>query len=107
MKTERNMVRIIGEFLKERLISQKRVSHHTIESYCYTFQLLLEFAASRLRKPASSLCVENFNDNLIGKFLDDLEKKRKMNPRSRNVRLAGIRSLFKYLSTKIPEEGIL
>lgn len=107
MKTEKNMVRLIGAFLKERLISQKRVSRHTIVSYSMTFQLLLKFGASFLKKSVSKLCLEDFNDKLISKFLDDLEKKRGISARSRNLRLTAIRSFFRYISTEVPEEGVL
>jgi integrase/recombinase XerD len=107
MKTEKNMVRLIGAFLRERLISQKRVSHHTVMSYSTTFQLLLKFTASILKKSASGLCLDDFNDKLISKFLDDLEKRRRICVRSRNLRLTAIHSFFKYISTEVPEEGVL
>ena len=107
MKTEKNIVRLIGAFLRERLISQKRVSRHTVMSYSTTFQLLLKFTASSLKKSASSLCLDDFNDKLISKFLDDLEKRRGIAVRSRNLRLTAIHSFFKYISTEVPEEGVL
>ena len=107
MKKENNMVQLIGSFLKERLISQKNVSRHTIVSYSTTFQLLLKFGSSRLNKSLSRLCLEDFNDKLISKFLDDLEKRREISARSRNLRLTAIRSFFKYISTEVPEEGVL
>lgn len=107
MKIENNMVRLIGSFLKERLISQKHVSRHTIASYSTTFQLLLKFGSSYLRKSTLKLCLEDFSDKLISKFLDDLEKKRGIGIRSRNLRLTAIRSFFKYMSTEILEEGAL
>ena len=63
MKTEKNMVRLIGAFLKDRLIFQKQVSRHTIMSYSTTFQLLLKFAASSLKKSSLRLCLDYFKDN--------------------------------------------
>lgn len=107
MKTEKNMVRLIGAFLKERLISQKHVSRHTIASYSTTFQLLLKFGSSCLKKSALKLSLEDFSEKLISKFLDDLEKKRGIGARSRNLRLTAIRSFFKYASMEILEEGAL
>ena len=39
----------ITAFLRERLpLLQRRASHHTCESYAYTFQLLFAFASERL-----------------------------------------------------------
>jgi site-specific recombinase XerD len=107
MKSKKSITCLLEAFFKERLMSQKQVSPHTIASYSNTFQLLLKFAVLRLKKPASSLCLESFNAALISKFLDDLEKRRNISPRSRNSRLAAIRSFFKYLSTEVPEAGAL
>jgi hypothetical protein len=42
----------ITAFLRERLPLQRGASHHTCESYAYTFQLLFEFASNR--RPHSS-----------------------------------------------------
>lgn len=107
MKSKTSIISLLESFFKDRLISQKGVSPHTRASYSYTFQLLLKFATFKLKKQTSNLCLESFNAGLISKFLDDLERQRKTNARTRNQRLAAIRSFFKYLSTKIPEAGAL
>lgn len=61
----------------------------------------------RLKKSISKLSLEDFNDKLISKFLDDLEKRRGIGARSRNLRLTAIRSFFRYTSNEILEEGAL
>jgi hypothetical protein len=48
----------ITAFLRERLPLQRRASHHTCESYAYTFQLLFAFASARLALTPSDLCLE-------------------------------------------------
>ena len=40
---------LLEGFFKKRLISQRRVSPHTIASYRDTFRLLLSFAQQRLK----------------------------------------------------------
>lgn len=90
-------------FFTVRLIKQKRVSPHTIASYSETFQLLFKYARDQLKKPPSQLTLQDLNAQFLSQFLDDLETKRKITARSRNLRLAAIRSFFQFLAYQLPE----
>jgi len=101
--TGKNFPEFLQAFFTERLARQQQASQHTLGSYRDTFRLLLEFAQLHLKKPPSSLLLEDLNAPLISSFLDYLEKNRKIGPRSRNQRLAAIRSFYRYISFEAPE----
>jgi len=107
MSTETRFPALLTAFFTDRLMRQRQASPHTIASYRDTFRLLLQFAQRRLRKPPSSLAIEDLDTPLIGAFLDDLEEERHNSPRSRNVRLAAIHSFFRYLMWQEPQHAAL
>lgn len=89
-------------FMTDRLPRERRASPHTCEAYAYTFQLLLAFAAKRLHTRPSSLAIEQIDVPLVLAFLDHLETERGNSPRSRNARLAAIRSFARYIEFRVP-----
>jgi site-specific recombinase XerD len=86
---------------------QRKVSSHTIAAYRDTFRLLLRFAEKRLGRPPSKLTLEDFHAPFLVEFLEDLEKKRANGVRSRNLRLAAIRSFFRYAALEAPQNAAL
>jgi site-specific recombinase XerD len=97
-----DLARLLEAFFLDRLIRQKRVSPYTVASYRDTFRLLLAFAERQLGKPPSALRLADMDAPLIGSFLDYVEKERGNSARSRNVRLAAIRSFFRYAALQEP-----
>ena len=93
---------LLQRFFTERLMRQRRASPHTISSYRDTFRLLLRFAQTQLGKPPTQLAFEQIDAPLIATFLDDLETKRGISARSRNLRLTAIRSFFRYAAFEAP-----
>jgi len=102
MKRSTDFPRLLETFFLDRLIQQRRVSPYTIASYRDTFRLLLGFAERRLKKAPSMLCLQDLDAPLISDFLDYVEKERRNSARSRNVRLAAIRSFFRYAALHEP-----
>jgi site-specific recombinase XerD len=92
-------------FFTERLIRQRQVSAHTIEAYRDTFKLLLVFASKSKSIAPSRIDIDDIDAVLIGSFLDHLERDRKNSPRTRNARLAAIRSLFRFAALRHPEHA--
>jgi integrase/recombinase XerD len=92
-------------FFTDRLTRQRQASPHTITAYRDTMRLLLEFAAKRTGKQPSVLGIDDLDAPLIGAFLDHLERKRSNSVRTRNARLAAIRSLFRYAALRHPEHA--
>ena len=93
---------LIEAFLEETLTRQRGVSRHTRDSYALSFQLLFMFAAKRLKVSPSALTLEQLDAGLISAFLEYLEDKRKNAPVTRNVRLAAIKSFFRFLEYRQP-----
>jgi integrase/recombinase XerD len=93
---------LIEAFLDETLARQRGVSRHTRDSYALSFQLLFMFAAKRLKVSPSALTLEQLDAGLISAFLEYLEDERKNAPVTRNVRLAAIKSFFRFLEYRQP-----
>jgi site-specific recombinase XerD len=94
---------ILEKFFTERLMNQKRVSNETVMAYRDTFRLLLKYAQRELGKKPSKLLLDDLDASLICKFLNHLEVDRHNTPRTRNHRLAAIRSFFHYASFEEPQ----
>jgi site-specific recombinase XerD len=92
-------------FFTERLIAQRRASRHTVASYRDTFRLLVAFAQQQTGKAPSDLEIEDLGAELIGAFLEHLEAERHNSVRTRNNRLAAIRSLFSYAALRHPDHA--
>jgi len=93
----------IKRFLIHYLPVQKGVAANTILAYRDTIRLLVRFTADSLRKPADRLLVEDITGKLVVDFLDHIERRRRCSPRTRNARLAAIRSLFTFIGREEPE----
>ena len=92
----------IGSFLQEYLPRDRRASRHTTDTYAYSFQLLVQYAAERLQTRPCLIEIEDLTVQLILDFLDHLEQERENTVRTRNVRLAAFKSFFKYLEYRAP-----
>jgi site-specific recombinase XerD len=93
---------LVQQFFTDRLCSQMAASPNTIAAYRDTFRLLLRFASDQTGKPPTKLAVEQVDVTLVGNFLAYVEDKRCNSARSRNARLAAIRSFFRFVAMKEP-----
>ena len=73
----------IAAFLQQRLPIEQGASPHTCDAYATAFQLLFEFAARRLNKQPSQLCLEQIDATLVLAFLQHLETERGNGPSTR------------------------
>ena len=87
---------LLQRFFVEHLGRQRAVSPRTIAAYRDTFRLLLSFAEARIGKAPTALVLTDLDARLILSFLDHLERDRNNGARSRNARLAALRSFLKY-----------
>jgi integrase/recombinase XerD len=92
-------------FFTDRLVLQRQVSPNTLCAYRDTLRLLLVFASDRKGNAPSKLDIGDLDAPLVGAFLNDLEQQRKNSVRTRNARLAAIRSLFRYAALRHPEHA--
>src|SRR6266581_1724336 len=93
---------LIEAFLRETLASQRGASRRTQDSYAASFQLLFTFAAERLKVRPSALTLEQLDAGLVSAFLEHLEDVRGNAAVTRNVRLAAIKSFFRFLEYRQP-----
>lgn len=102
LNTFGNLARYIELFFVDYLINQKSVSTHTVASYRDTFSLFLAYIQSSSGQLPDSLDIEDIGSEMIINFLNYLEIERGVKARTRNQRLAGLRSFYRYLSIKCP-----
>ena len=93
---------LLQRFFTDRLCTQMEASAHTIAGYRDTFRLLLRFASERRSRAPTKLGIEDLDADLIGDFLIHVETARGNGARSRNTRLAAIRSFFRYVAMSEP-----
>ena len=90
-------------FFIQYLQSNKRASGQTIAAYRDTFRLLLQFIQQTQSIEPSKLRLPDLDANTLLSFLDHLEIKRNNSVRSRNARLAAIRSFFRFVALREPD----
>jgi site-specific recombinase XerD len=93
---------LIQRFFTDRLCVQMEASRHTIAGYRDTIRLLLRYASARRGKSPVKLSIDDIDADLIGDFLVHTETERSNSARSRNTRLAAIRSFFRYVAISDP-----
>jgi site-specific recombinase XerD len=94
---------LVHQFFNRYLPHIKGVSPDTIRAYRDAFKLFLPFAAKHYDIKVKSLQVEHLSSHLIFSFLDDLQKRRKNLPRTRNHRLATLKSFAKMIRFMCPD----
>jgi site-specific recombinase XerD len=97
----------LQSFFTDRLTRQRQASPRTIASYRDSLRMLVVYAHDRTGKSPCTLDWEDLDTEMICAFLDHLETDRGNSPRTRNLRLTAIRSLFAYASLRHPEHAAL
>jgi integrase/recombinase XerD len=92
----------LSTFLREYLPRDRAASTHTCETYAYSLMLLLRFAAGHLSVTPSKIDLAQVDATLVLGFLTHIEKGRGNTVRTRNARLAAIKSFFRYLEYREP-----
>ncbi len=94
---------ITYSFFEDHLKAQKGVRPLTVKSYRDTFRLFLQFVATDARRAISRLVLEDLTFERVLSFLRHLEEHRHNHIRTRNQRLAALRTFFEYLVARTPE----
>lgn len=87
---------LVQAYFAEYLTQQRALSPQTVAAYRDAFVLFLEFAQSRLGKLPATFALADMTPELITAFLNHLEQERHNCVRSRNARLAALRSFLKF-----------
>lgn len=91
---------LVQEFFTDYLVNQRALSPRTVTAYRDAFTLLLSFAEQKLGKPPTAISLVDISRPLLASFLDHLEQGRGNSVRSRNARLAAIRSFMKFAARR-------
>jgi site-specific recombinase XerD len=87
---------LLQRFLGEHMTRHRAASPCTVAAYKDTFRLLLLFAEQHIGKAPTAVTLADLDAQLIPAFLHHLEHDRGNGARSRNARLAAIRSFLRY-----------
>jgi len=93
---------LLQDFFCQRLINQQNASPRTVASYRDSFRLLLRFAQERVKRSPVDLTLADLDAPLVLAFLGHLESARRNTIRSRNARLAAVRSFLNYAALREP-----
>lgn len=97
MEKETDFARHLTIFLSDYLMTERGVSHHTLRSYAYTFDLMLDYMLEVKKIPAERIELKHLTRDCTTGFLDWLQTERKCTDNTRNARLAAIHAFCKYL----------
>ncbi|HKX28136.1 MAG TPA: site-specific integrase [Blastocatellia bacterium] len=95
---------LIQSFFTQHLLINKRVSPQTVASYRDTLKLFLQYLKEQTGKEPVVMRVSDLDVSAVLSFLDHLEQIRHNSPQSRNVRLAAIRTFFRWVALREPEQ---
>jgi len=93
---------LVQTFFCQRLQSQRAVSAHTLASYRDTFRLWLRFIEQKSGRTPSQQRLEDWNSARVLQFLEHLEKARGCQVRTRNIRLAALRTFMRFVAQEEP-----
>lgn len=93
---------LLEAFFYKYLTMERGCSPNTVSNYRDTFVLLLNYLDTEKNLKPSKVRMDIFDFDLINGFLDWLENENKISISTRNNRLAGIKSFFKYVSYREP-----
>ena len=86
----------LSKFLKDYLIIERNMSINTVRSYKKTFQTLIDYLVNNKKFKLKDITFENVTREIILEFLEYLEEEKKNSIRTRNQRLASIKSFYQY-----------
>ena len=93
---DNTLFRLIRDYLSVYLPDQRCCSPNTIKSYRETLNQLFDFVTAEKNVSLTDVTFDTLNSQTISDYLNWLEKECRCSISTRNQRLAGIRSFFKY-----------
>lgn len=94
----------VRRFLLEHVITDRNFARNTQVSYRDAMVLLLPFMSNVRRKGVDRLTIDDLSPPVVRSFLEYLEKERGCCGTTRNLRLATIHSLGKFIAMHCPEQ---
>jgi site-specific recombinase XerD len=90
-------------FLTDFLAYERGLSENTILAYRDCLKLFLYYCDNELAIDIDKITCDIINDHKVTDFLNWLENKRNCSVKTRNARLAALKSFFHYLGRTVPE----
>lgn len=94
---------VVHSFFEDHLKTQRGLQMNSIRSYGDVLRLYLCFVANDHRSRITKLNITDLTFESTQRFLRHLEEGRKNHVRSRNQRLAALRTFFEYVASRSPE----
>lgn len=92
----------VAAYLNERLPVELGASRHTCETYTHALRLWFEYAATHHSVPPSELELEQLDAATVARFCEHLQQGRGNSARTRNARLATIKSFMRFIEYREP-----
>ena len=86
----------LSKYLKNYIIGERNLSNNTKRSYINTFQLLINYLINKENYKLVDITFANITREIIINFLNYLEDERKNSIRTRNQRLACLKSFYQF-----------
>jgi site-specific recombinase XerD len=93
----------VRRFLLEHVVTERNLARNTQASYRDTLVLLLPYMSKLQKKAVDRLSVDDLSPSVVRSFLEYVEKERGCGGATRNLRLATIHSLAKFIALHSPE----
>lgn len=99
-------------YFNDYLVLQRNYSINTINSYKYTFKLLLSYIVNNKNIKINDIDFDVITKDIVKEFLNYIENEKNCSVTTRNQRLASIKSFYQYVGIEEPEyfqtiQGIL
>lgn len=100
MSPRNQLTKHVQTFFQSYLPTERGLSRHTIRSYRDTLKLFLGFLSQRRKRKIEGVSLDDLTAANVLSFLNSIEKHRENSIRTRNQRLAVLKTFFSYLLTQ-------
>jgi integrase/recombinase XerD len=94
---------LVQGFFQEHLTIERNASRNTVLAYRDALKIFLAHASAACRRPVDKLDHRALDVDVVRSFMEHLSTKRRCGPRTRNQRLAAIKSFARYVASVSPE----
>lgn len=94
---------LVTTFFTAHLRAELGLSPNTVASYSDGMKLLVNYLCDKLGLAPEAIDIQMISPERVLNFLDSVQKERANSTRTRNQRLAAIKTFFHFLARKVPE----
>lgn len=101
-----SLASLLQRFFADYLPTQRNLSRHTLRAYRDTFRLFLKFLFQHRQIAIDKVSFDDLDPTVVLSFLEHLESHRHNSVRSRNARLAALRSFARFATSQASPERL-